>query len=288
MQGLALWTIPELRVWMDRRGIACPRTATKSQLKTKIAIWVRDQVATTVPEKEKVQDVVDEEEPRKTDLEAATQDEDLDSESSDDDEIDDDSSTSSSSSSSDDEELEILGAPTKKDLVDTDEGDRESMHADTDAVEISVSLAKSNKDVNPRCPLKAALKSLFGYSTFRQGQEWAIRRCLDNKRTLLVAPTGFGKSMCYAIPAALKEGVCIVVSPLLSLIQVRTRCLPGFSMLSAFSPLQNDAFRTNFGCFHLVLLPPRSLVLSQQRQWLPLWTTFFGAESRLSSFHQRG
>ena len=65
-----------------------------------------------------------------------------------------------------------------------------------------------------------ALGYYFGYSDFREGQEWAIRRCLSNERTLLVAPTGQGKSLCYALPAALAEGICLVVSPLISLMQV--------------------------------------------------------------------
>jgi hypothetical protein len=60
----------------------------------------------------------------------------------------------------------------------------------------------------------------FGYSNFREGQEWAIRRCLSGERTLLVAPTGQGKSLCYALPAALMDGICLVVSPLISLMQV--------------------------------------------------------------------
>jgi superfamily II DNA helicase RecQ len=68
--------------------------------------------------------------------------------------------------------------------------------------------------------MKRCLKEYFGYNSFRDGQEWAILRCLNHQRSLLVAPTGFGKSLCYALPAALMDGVCIVVSPLISLIEV--------------------------------------------------------------------
>jgi hypothetical protein len=69
--------------------------------------------------------------------------------------------------------------------------------------------------------LLEVLFSVFGYRTFRPGQEWAIQRCLNQKQSLLVAPTGFGKSLCYALPALMLDGLTIVVSPLISLMQVR-------------------------------------------------------------------
>jgi len=74
--------------------------------------------------------------------------------------------------------------------------------------------------------LQSTLKSQFGFEQFREGQEWAVNRCLAKQRSLLVAPTGSGKSLCYTLPACLMEGVCIVVSPLLSLIQDQIRHLP--------------------------------------------------------------
>lgn len=74
--------------------------------------------------------------------------------------------------------------------------------------------------------VKTSLKSLFGYDCFREGQEWAVRRCLEHTKSILVAPTGFGKSLCYALPAAMMDGLCIVVSPLLSLIQDQIRVMP--------------------------------------------------------------
>ena len=71
-----------------------------------------------------------------------------------------------------------------------------------------------------KSPLHTSLFKVFGYEDFREGQEWAIGRCLSKKKSLLVAPTGQGKSLCYALPAALMDGVCIVVSPLVSLMEV--------------------------------------------------------------------
>jgi len=74
--------------------------------------------------------------------------------------------------------------------------------------------------------LHDSLQNYFGYTSFREGQEWAIRRCLSQEQTLLVAPTGQGKSLCYALPAALMDGICLVVSPLISLMQDQLRQLP--------------------------------------------------------------
>ena len=71
-----------------------------------------------------------------------------------------------------------------------------------------------------KASLRESLKMIFGYDDFREGQEWAIRRCLANEKSLLVAPTGQGKSLCYALPAAIMEGICVVVSPLVSLMEV--------------------------------------------------------------------
>lgn len=63
------------------------------------------------------------------------------------------------------------------------------------------------------------LKEKFGYNKFKMNQEDAIDRILDKKNTLLIMPTGGGKSVCYQIPGLMKEGVTVVVTPLLSLMK---------------------------------------------------------------------
>lgn len=63
------------------------------------------------------------------------------------------------------------------------------------------------------------LQSLWGYPSFREGQEEAIRAVFDRKDTLVLFPTGGGKSLCYQVPATVFDGMTLVISPLVALME---------------------------------------------------------------------
>ena len=63
------------------------------------------------------------------------------------------------------------------------------------------------------------LKEIFGFDSFRPGQEAVIRAVLEGRDTLAVMPTGGGKSLCYQIPALMQQSLTVIVSPLISLMK---------------------------------------------------------------------
>src|SRR4051794_32805511 len=67
--------------------------------------------------------------------------------------------------------------------------------------------------------LHSALHEHFGFRAFRPGQEEAVRAALDGRDALVVMPTGSGKSLCYQLPALMREDLTVVVSPLVALMQ---------------------------------------------------------------------
>ena len=67
--------------------------------------------------------------------------------------------------------------------------------------------------------LRTILKDAFGYSEFRPGQQRAMASVMASRDTLVVLPTGGGKSLCFQVPALLLPGLTVVVSPLISLMK---------------------------------------------------------------------
>lgn len=78
---------------------------------------------------------------------------------------------------------------------------------------------QENMLVEEKDILKVRLKEIFGYSQFRGNQETIIRNLLDGKNTFVIMPTGAGKSLCYQLPAMIRDGLAIVISPLIALMK---------------------------------------------------------------------
>ena len=82
--------------------------------------------------------------------------------------------------------------------------------------------------------LHAALKRSFGFDAFRPGQEAVVRDALAGRDLLAVMPTGGGKSLCFQLPALLRPGLMIVVSPLIALMQDQVRLMRDSGIAAAF------------------------------------------------------
>ena len=93
--------------------------------------------------------------------------------------------------------------------------------------------------------LEATLKHYFGYDRFRPGQQQIIEQALENQDLLIVMPTGGGKSLCFQLPALLKPGLTVVVSPLIALMQDQVDGLQANKIGATFlnSSLNSQAVR---------------------------------------------
>ena len=80
----------------------------------------------------------------------------------------------------------------------------------------------------------AALKRVFGFDSFRPGQEGVVADALEGRDLLAIMPTGGGKSLCFQLPAVLRSGVTVVVSPLIALMQDQVRLLQNDGIAATF------------------------------------------------------
>ena len=114
---------------------------------------------------------------------------------------------------------------------------------------------------------KEALKAVFGYDSFRPGQEAVINAILEGRDILAVMPTGAGKSLCYQVPAMLLSGITLVISPLISLMQDQVKALNEAGVNAAFinSSLSekelNDTFKNAYkGYYKIIYVAPERLM----------------------------
>ncbi|CAB9539147.1 ATP-dependent DNA helicase RecQ [uncultured Gammaproteobacteria bacterium] len=121
------------------------------------------------------------------------------------------------------------------------------------------------------------LQNTFGFDEFRPLQEAVVDKILNREDVLLILPTGGGKSLCYQLPALLMEGVVVVVSPLLALMQdqvhgltakgIRSVMMSSMQSMEEIRQAQNDLQN---GAVKLVFVAPERL---QNEQFLNFLTT---------------
>ncbi len=78
------------------------------------------------------------------------------------------------------------------------------------------------------------LKKYWGYESFREGQKMAIQSVLEGKDTLVLFPTGGGKSLCYQVPSLMLDGLTVVLSPLVALMQDQVEHLKKIGIRATF------------------------------------------------------
>jgi ATP-dependent DNA helicase RecQ len=105
------------------------------------------------------------------------------------------------------------------------------------------------------------LKRVFGFDHFRGVQDQVVERVLAGQNTLAVMPTGAGKSLCYQLPAVVREGTALVISPLIALMHDQTRSanaigLRAASLTSADGDRQETVERLNAGELDLLYVAP--------------------------------
>jgi ATP-dependent DNA helicase RecQ len=120
------------------------------------------------------------------------------------------------------------------------------------------------------------LKTHWGYEHFRPLQKEIISAVLEGRDTLAILPTGGGKSLCFQVPAMAKEGICLVISPLIALMKdqvenLKKKGIPALSVYSGMNfievkkTLQNAAF----GNYKFLYISPERLETSLFKEFLP-------------------
>lgn len=90
-------------------------------------------------------------------------------------------------------------------------------------------------------PLHKVLKKVFGFDSFKGNQEKIIRNLLNGNNTFVIMPTGGGKSLCYQLPAIMREGTAIIISPLIALMKNQVDALRNFGSESGIAHFLNSS-----------------------------------------------
>src|SRR5687767_4468314 len=137
-------------------------------------------------------------------------------------------------------------------------------------------MEKSSHTHDSRLTIHKILKDYWGYETFRPLQEDVMNSILEGNDVLALMPTGGGKSLCYQVPALAKDGLCLVISPLIALMkdQVENLRKKGITAFAIYSGLSRREvinilkLATNSNCKFLYVSPER-LETNLFKEYLP-------------------
>ncbi|MEZ4317362.1 MAG: ATP-dependent DNA helicase RecQ [Myxococcota bacterium] len=124
---------------------------------------------------------------------------------------------------------------------------------------------------------RAVLRDVFGHADFRHGQARAVAATLEGRDVSVLLPTGGGKSLCYQVPAVVRQraglGPTVVVSPLIALMddqvrQLRERGVPAVMLHSGLDASERSAALREAADAALVYCSPERLAKRSQRDWL--------------------
>ncbi len=121
--------------------------------------------------------------------------------------------------------------------------------------------------------LLPTLRSVFGFSTFRPHQEDIVRALLGRRDLFAVMPTGGGKSLCYQLPARLMPGVCLVISPLISLMKDQVDAAKAIGLKAAFLNSSQNTVERNTVMHALENRDIDLLYVSPERFAMPAFVT---------------
>ena len=131
------------------------------------------------------------------------------------------------------------------------------------------------------------LKDIFGYNSFRGDQEEIIKNLLNGHDSMVIMPTGGGKSMCYQLPALISDGCAIIVSPLIALMKNQVDVLRGYYkneniahvLNSSLSKTQTTQVKEDIinGKTKLLYVAPESLVKTENTDFFKTATVSFYA-----------